>query len=303
VHLISATIIDQRNMNKELLIEELKNLGFNEYKAKVFLVLASGKIMSASEIIEEAHITRGTIYDILKSFVAKGYCNEIETNKILQYQIIDPDIILDKVEREYNETHVSTISQLKKTFGSIKNLHTATDSNTTRQINIELIRGYNKHRISKYMELLKGAKTEICGMYRFKGLITEDATETARKFIENGGKIKSIYKIGLDFKTQKGDQVSDASVEDLIKVCEMFRASGEDIRLTDIEIPNMTIIDRDNVFINLDDKWVPKQNRADMILRHSSIAQNMFDLFMHYWDKSLTIEEFKKKEDEKKTNL
>ena len=283
-------------MDKNLLIEELRNLGFNEYKAKVFLVLASGKIMSATEIVEEAQITRGTIYDILKTFVAKGYCNEIETNKILQYQIIDPDIILDKIEREYNETHVSAISQLKKTFGSIKKIHTAPNGDSNKQINIELIRGYNKHRISKYMELLESAKKEICGMYRFKGMITEDASEVANKFIENGGVLKSIYKIGLYFKVQKGDRISNASVTDLVKACEMFRANGEDIRLTDIEIPNMTIIDQDDVFINVDDKWVPRQNRADMILRHSSLAQNMYDLFMHYWERSLTIEEFKKKE-------
>src|SRR5260221_1265747 len=121
-------------MNKEKLIEELKNFGFNEYKAKIFLVLASGKIMSATEIVEEAGITRGTIYDILKIFVAKGYINEIETNKILQYQIIDPDIILDKVEREYNETHNSQISQLKKTFGSIKKLQSAPNGDSSRHI-------------------------------------------------------------------------------------------------------------------------------------------------------------------------
>lgn len=280
-------------MSKEALIEELKAMGFSEYKAKVFLVLANGKIMSASEIVEEAQIVRGSIYDILKSFVAKGYCNEIETNKILQYQIIDPDIILDKIEKEYAESLRTKMSGMKKTFNEIKKLQTPQNGDENRYINIEIVRGYNKHRISKYMELLEGAKTEICGMYRFKGLITEEASNVANKFIECGGKIKSIYKIGLDFKTQKGEEISDASVEDLIKVCEMFSASGEDIRLTDIEIPNMTIIDRDNVFINVDDKWVPKQNRADMILRHSSLAQNMFDLFMHYWDKSLTIKEYK----------
>jgi len=281
-------------MDKQLLIEELKNLGFNEYKAKVFLVLSSGNIMSASEIVEEAQIVRGSIYDILKSFVAKGYCNEIETNKILQYQIIDPDIILDKIEKEYNEQHKSTISQLKKTFGNIKKLQVPSDGDANRHINIEIIRGYNKHRISKYMELLKSAKKEICGMYRFKGLITEEASDAANLFIKNGGIIKSIYKIDLDFKVQKGEETTNASEEDLIKVCEGFMKNGEDIRLTNIEIPNMTIIDRENVFINVDDKWIPKQNRADMILRHSSLAKNMNDLFTHYWDQSLTIEEYKK---------
>ena len=251
--------------------------------------------MSASEIVEEAKIVRGSIYDILKNFVEKGYCNEIETNRVLQYQIIDPDIILDKIEREYTETHLSTLSQLKKTFGSIKKLQTAPNGDASRHINIELIRGYNKHRISKYMELLESAKEEICGMYRFRGLITEESSDVAEKFVKNGGVIKSIYKIDLDFKIQTGSEESNASEEDLIRVCESFSEKGENIRLTEADIPNMTVIDRDNVFINVDDKWIPKQNRADLILRHSSLAMNMYDLFMHYWEKSLTIEEYKNK--------
>src|SRR5438552_5724319 len=132
-------------MNNQILLEQLKQIGFNEYKAKVFLVLSSGKIMSASEIIEESKVGRGSIYDILKNFVEKGYCNEIETNRVLQYQIIDPDIILDKIEREYTESHQSALSQLKKTFGNIKKIQAEPNGDSSRHINIELIRGYNKH--------------------------------------------------------------------------------------------------------------------------------------------------------------
>src|SRR5688572_23916121 len=126
------------------LIEELKNLGFNEYKAKVFLSLCKGGLMTASEIAKDAKIVRGSIYDILKSFVEKGYCNEIDTNRVLQYQIIDPDVIIDKIERDYKDDYNVRLSLLKNTFKEVKNIYSTENTADGKYINIELIRGYNK---------------------------------------------------------------------------------------------------------------------------------------------------------------
>lgn len=277
------------------LIDELRELGFNEYKAKVFLVLLKGNLMSASDIAKEAKIVRSSIYDILKLFVEKGYCNEIETNRILQYQIIDPEIILDKIERDYHASHNQKIKTLKGTFRKLLPLYSENKDDGENNINIELIRGYNKHRISKYMEMLKTAKKEICGMYRFKGLVTDESDDVAEKFIKHGGTVRSIYDTNLDFKIQKGKEELDATADDLLKVCTKFEEKGEHIRLTQMDIPNVTIIDRKDVYINLDDKWIPRQSQADIILRRSNFAKNMLDLFNFYWDNSMTLNQFKKK--------
>src|ERR1051325_9304866 len=154
--------------NPDRLIEELKDLGFNEYKAKVFISLCQGKLMTASEIAKDAKIVRGSIYDILKSFVEKGYCNEIETNRVQQYQIIDPDVIIDKIERDYKDDFNQRLALLKNTFKEVKTLYSTEISPEQKYINVELIRGYNKHRVAKYREFLLNAQKEICGMYHIK---------------------------------------------------------------------------------------------------------------------------------------
>ena len=279
-------------MKKNELIEELNEIGFNEYKAKVFAALSSGKIMSASEIVEVAGIVRGSVYDILKGFVAKGYCNEIETNRVLQYQIIDPDVILDKILREYKEEHNSAINRLKNTFIKLKENYSTDNDSESKFINIELIRGYNKHRISKYKGLLLTAENEICGMYKFRGLVSDEADEVALNFINKGGMIRSIYRIGLDFKIVKDGETSEATPEQLIEICKKFEANGEQIRLIERDIPNMTVIDGDKVFINTEDKWIPRQSQADIILRRSNFSKYMKDLFEYYWNESMTIEQY-----------
>ncbi len=278
------------------LIEELKNLGFNEYKAKVFLSLCKGGLMTAAEIAKDAKIIRGSIYDILKSFVEKGYCNEIDTNRVLQYQVIDPDVIIDKIERDYKDEYNNKLSQLKNTFKEVKSIYTTQIPAEDKYINIELIRGFNKHRVSKYREFLLSAEEEICGMYHIKGIISEDSAEVANEFINKGGEIRSIYSFNLDFQVEKNGKVEDARKDDFIKVIYQFEKMGEAVRISELNIPNMTIVDRQNVFISSTDKGVPKQFQADLIMRRSEFAKNMYDLFNYYWNDSMTIDESKKKE-------
>ncbi|KXK42854.1 MAG: Sugar-specific transcriptional regulator TrmB [Chlorobi bacterium OLB5] len=276
------------NIN-ESLIEQLKQIGFSEYKAKVLLTLASGKIMSASEIVNEAKIIRGSIYDILKSFVKLGYCNEIETDKILQYQIIDPDIILDKIIKDQTKEHNNNLNKLKNTFTNIKEKYSAESSKNKKPVNIELIRGFNKHRVAKYKEFLLTAKKEICGMYTFKGLVSDEADEFSKKFIKRGGVIRSIYRTGLDFKISLNGIIQDADEENLSEVLRKYKSIGEDLRVCDFDIPNMTIIDGTSVFINTDSIEIPDQSNADIIMRNLSFAKYMKDLFEGYWKKSNKI--------------
>lgn len=274
-------------MKNEILIERLKSLGFKEYESKVMIVLLSGIPMSASEIAKEAGIIRNSIYDILKSFVEKGYCNEIETNTILNYQIIDPAIILDKIISDYKKNFTHKMDSLKETFSEMQNIYKAESSKSEGpDRNIQLIRGFNKHRVAKYVELVNASKQSICGMYSPRRVVVDELSEDAKKFIKGGGEIRSIYQLGEDA----------ADNAELYKACELFSKGGEKVRLADFRLPNITIFDSENVFINLSaDKTVPKHKQADLIISNADYASHMRDLFDHYWDKSMTLEEFNKK--------
>ena len=274
-------------MNNEILIERLKSLGFKEYESKVLVVLLSGNPMSASDIAKEAKIIRNSIYDILKSFVEKGYCNEIETNTILNYQVIDPAIILDKITSDYRKSFKKRMESLTETFGELQQIY-KTESTKVEgpDKNIQLIRGFNKHRVAKYIELVHTSKIEILGLYSPRRVVVEELSSDAKKFITGGGVVKSIY------------QLSDDSVlnEELIKACELFAKGGEQVRLSEFKLPNMTVFDAESVFINLsNDKNVPKHKQADLIIKNSDYAEHMKDLFGYYWERSLSLESYKKK--------
>lgn len=274
-------------MKREILIERLKSLGFKEYESKVLIVLLSGNPMSASEIAKEAKIIRNSIYDILKSFVEKGYCNEIETNTILNYQIIDPAVIFDKITSDYRRSFKHRMDSLSETFDELQTIYKEESAKIEGpEKDIQLIRGFNKHRVAKINELVLGAKTEILGMFSPRRAIDDTVSEDAKKFMKNGGVIRSIYQLGDD----------DQSNAELIKACEIFEKGGEELRLADFRLTNTFIFDKETVFINLSsDRSVPKHKQADIIIKNSDYAVHMRDLFDHYWSLSYGLEDYKKK--------
>ena len=261
-------------------------------------MLLQGKQLSASEIAKESGIIRNSIYDILKDFVEKGYCNEIETNTILNYQCIDRQVIIDKIEKEFNENNKLRIKTLNETISEVKDFY---DKNKKpaegddKEVNIELIRGYNKHRMEKYIEYLKSSRRKVLGMYRLRGIVSSELDDIAKNFVKNGGELRSIYQIGLNFKIIKEGVAVPATQEDLICVCESFQNAGEQLRLCENEIPNMTIFDDEIVFNNITETNIPIHKTADIIIKNKSNAKFMADLFEYYWINSMTISDYKKK--------
>lgn len=275
-------------------ILKLRLLGFTEYESRVFLAVLKGNLLSASEIADDAGIRRTDVYNILKSFVDKGFVNEIETNSVLKYEMIEPDIIFDKLEKDVIKSREKEIRNLNDTLTSLKPLYKTKESEKSKVVNVELIRGYNQHREAKFIDLLKSAKKEILFMVRLEHYVSDEIDETAKSFFKNGGIIKSVYETSLNFKVKRGNNWNEGTLEDLIKTVEKFEKYGEKIRLSEIPVPNITVFDGETVFININDKSVPKHNEADIIIRSKEFAQNMTFVFDQYWNNSHTIKEFKK---------
>jgi sugar-specific transcriptional regulator TrmB len=274
------------------LILKLRSLGFTDNESKIFLALLQGRILSATEVAKAAKVTRTDVYTILKSFVDKGYCNEIETNSILKYEMIDPEVILGKIQLNLEREKEKKSKAFDDTFSILKPLYNSKSEKPSNS-NIELIRGYNKQREIKFYELLKAAKKEILFMVRLELFISDDVDQTAAKFIKNGGVIKSIYEVAGGLKVRKDDKWIKAEPKDLMKIFTKFENYGEQVRVSTLSIPNYTIIDREIVFMNIVDKSVPKYNEADIIIRNKEFAESHAAVFFTLWEKAQTLKEYK----------
>lgn len=279
-------------MKPKDLQDKLKQLGFTEKESKVFFALLPGEQMSASEVAKEAGIRRTDVYDILKTFVVKGFINEIETSSILKFEIINPRVVSDKIQ---NDLRVNLNKALRNTQNLFTDLHPLYKTNKiekSKTSNIELIRGYNRHRHIRFFELIKNSHKEILMMNRLEGHVSKQADEVTQEFLKKGGIYKSIYEVSLNFKLEKESKWSSVTLEDFIDLCNYYEKGGEQIKLTKMLIANFTVFDREIVFLNVHDESIPKHNKTDIIVRNKDFAQFIVNIFELCWTQSFSVNEF-----------
>lgn len=271
---------------------KLESIGFTTYESKVFLVLMNGFNMTAAEIAEEAGIPRTSVYDILKLFVERGYVNEIQTPSKLRYEMIDPEIIEGKLENEFIKKYTDKLKDLKSSFTELRKKYKSKIQEKDT-VDVELIKGFNKFRFNKFLNLMKDAKNEMLLMNKLEVHVSADLDEVSVNFVKAGGVIKSIYEASTNFKIEKDGKWVGISKNDLIKIWESFEKQGEKIKLAERVPQNMVIFDRQIVYLNLVDNSTPKTNKTDLIIRNKNFAEYMIELFESYWNKSKTVKEYK----------
>lgn len=286
-------------MRKE--IDKLEKLGFTNYEARVFIALYEGYRMSAAEIAKEAKIPRPSVYNVLRGFAQKGICNELHTPSKLVYEIIESDVLQDKIENEIRKDLSYRLTLLKTTFKELKPLHRSKKA-AEFSSDVELIKGFNRNRELKFRDLIKKSKNAILYMNRFDGSVSGELDTETRKFYKRGGKFKSIYESEGDFRIKINDLWQNVTKHELMKLCRNFEKQGEQIRLTKNVPQIFAVFDGMTVFISLYDENVPKSERSDIIIHNRRFAGFVTEMFELYWDKSDTIESFAKSLISNKTN-
>lgn len=278
-------------MKKE--IEKLEKLGFTNYEARVFTALYEGYRMSAAEIAKEAKIPRPSVYNVLRGFSQKGICNELHTPSKLLYEIIDSDILQDKIENEIRKDFSYKLTLLKTTFKELKPLYRSSKP-AEFSSDVELIKGFNRNRELKFRDLIKKSKNAILYMNRLNGSISGELDSETRKFYKRGGEFKSIYESEGNFKVKINNKWQNVTKNELIKLCRKFEKQGEQVRVTENVPQIFAVFDGITVFISLYDENVPKSERSDIIIHNKRFAGFVTEMFELYWDRSDTLESFAK---------
>jgi sugar-specific transcriptional regulator TrmB len=286
--------VRQNLVATEDIIKSLESLGYTNYEAKVLYALVEGHVMTGSEVSKQAKIPRSSAYTILKKFSEQGICNEIQTSSVVQYELIDPKVVKDKIEKEIHDKYQTQISSLTDSFEKLQPVFRAKELES-KKIDVELIKGFNRHRDVKFLELLKSSKQEILLMNRVEVLMFAEQDEASKQFAKKGGAIKCIYEASERIKIKTNGGAKEYNPKEFIEICEKYEKQGEQIRLVDNVLQNVAVFDRKIVFVNLFDPSIPKYDRSDIIVKNDNFANFMVDTFNVCWDKAATVEEFKKK--------
>lgn len=281
-------------MAEKDVIQNLESLGYTNYEARVFYALVEGHLMSGSDAAKQAKIPRSSAYTILKQFAEKGICNEIQTSSVTQYELIDPKVVRDKIEKDIRDKFQSQITNLTDSFDKLQPVFLSKELES-KKIDVELIKGFNRQREQKFLDLVKSSKKEILVMNQIDVAMLAEQDEASKKFSKEGGIIRCIYEASPRIKIRTNGEMREFTPEAFIEICESYERLGEQVRLSYSVNQNVAVFDRKIAFINLFDPSISKYNRSDIIVKNENFANFMADSFNAAWEKADTIEQFKKK--------
>ncbi len=274
-------------------ITKLERIGFTNYEAKVFMALYQGYSMSAAEVAKEAKIPRPSVYEILRSFAKRGICNEVDTPSKQLYEIIDTHTIQSKLEIDINQEHKTKLINLTSCFDIIRPLYKSKRP-PEYKTDVELLRGYNRHREMKFLELVKESNEGILFMNRLRGNVSTTLDKETKDFYKRGGYVKTIYEKSTNFRIKINNEYRNVNKDDLIRICEEFTKHGEQIKFLE-EVPQIiAVFDHKVVYISLFDEHTPAVDNSDIIIKNKRFASFVTSLFNLYWESADTLESLKK---------
>jgi sugar-specific transcriptional regulator TrmB len=155
------------------MIEELRNLGFSEKEAKIYILLSQEGGLSAPKIAKLLNLERRTVYDTLNSMFQKGKISRIKVQGTNTFSATSPEIL--------KENFLKKISDFKKIIPELKKKKKA----DYPEINI--LFGINAIKTLANKALKQNGEALLAGR---GGYLTEQLKESMHQFKPITKKIK-----------------------------------------------------------------------------------------------------------------
>jgi len=273
-------------MKDNFIIENLIKMGLIKSEATIYLNMLKKQSYTASELSRISNISRPKTYEVLNQLVKKGLCIEI-LGSVKKYAAVNPETAFNGLKQEIKqelENKQILLSDLKRTLLSFYN---SKIENGVPLDYIQVIRDKNSI-IKKFESLEKIATQEVLSLVKGPSVmnVTKQYNLEQYNSLKRGVNFKTIYEI--EFLKNKF----------LFESIEAFASAGEEVRIADkLSIPfKMYIYDEKTVMFTLEDEIASKSKLTSLIIEHPDLAKGLKQVFNLYWQNSMTLEEYKKKE-------
>ena len=284
----SPLLRDTLKRKKKLkdLFEKLQNIGISKREAEVYIALLQKNEFTAPELAKITTITRTKIYEILQNLIRKGICNENYRDGQKVFRGIKPQIAIQNIVSNYEleiEKKKQAAISLEKELAAIykNNLHNDNPLNY-----IEVINDLGQVR-NRWIEIQSNSKYEMLVFNKAPYSVSpENNIKDETAVIDKGIKYKAIYEY---------DEIkSDSDMDQFIKMLSSYISMGEELRLIEKLPIKLAVIDEKITMLSLNDPVSLKPSITTMVVNHPSFALAQKEVFESYWNKSISIEEFKK---------
>lgn len=267
-------------------INKFVEFGLTEREAKVYMILLTKKIFTASEIQNSVDITRTKIYEILQKMVARGICMERYIGKNKYYEAVEPKTAFQRVFEKYNEECRSEFEKRNKIKDElIKSLCPVYEKskNVTSPLDfIEIMK--DKDQVQKrYIQTLRESKTDFLTFNKgpyvcdTSDRLDEQVKEESR-LIKRGVVCRNIYESG----ELEGQDWLQAYLKKLIKL-------GQQARLVKFLPIKMMVSDGKRVILPLQQSTPEGNGLTLLFIEHEGLGTACKSYFNSLWEKSEAV--------------
>ena len=247
-------------MNKQILIQDLKNFGLSEYESKAFLALTIHGPLSASSLSEKSKIPQSKIYNVMKNLMIKSLA-EIWNSKPQKFRAVKPVHAFKKI-MEYKKIEIEKLNnKTNLIISQLKPFEKKKD-----ELAVWTGKG-RKAFLEKAAEMVeRSKKIGLATTARFsRNTILDNAYSKALK---KGIKIRLI-----------GTSELDESVKARAK---WYKKQGAEIRILPMNVhPRIGIVDDNEVCMRIDNPL-----ESDFVWSNSPALINIFrTYFEELWNK------------------
>jgi len=148
-----------------MIINILENSGLTTNEALIYLSLLNLKKAKASQIISEAKISSGKIYETLNKLIDKGLVKEVIENGVKVFIVNDPITLLSYM-KEQERTLIEKEKKLEEALPELKELMKKTKIKET----VSLVKGFRGISTIVYQALEQGNDIKIMGVRSSKSV-------------------------------------------------------------------------------------------------------------------------------------
>lgn len=266
------------------IIGKLEQFGISKREAEVYIALLQKKEFTAPELSKITTITRTKIYDHLEKLIHKGLCYENLRNGQKFYTAVNPKFVLNDIIRNYELEIEQKKLDAQVLESELVSIHMGNQDILSPVSYIEVLTDVSQIR-ARWLDIQKNAQKEILVFTKppYTRRVQNNLEEEAI-LIKNNLLIKSIYEYGNS---------SGEELDDLISGVEAFQKIGEQGRVIN-ELPmKLLICDETVTMLALNDRVSLKPSITTIIIDHPSYAKAQKEVFNVYWEKAITVEEFR----------
>jgi HTH-type transcriptional regulator, sugar sensing transcriptional regulator len=267
-------------MNRILLIEKLKQMGFSDYEAKCYLALFERDSLTASEVSILAGVPRPNAYEALGKLTAKGLCMAVP-GKTKKFTVADPEYLREKQLEKLHQTNLTIQENIDSVAGELLPLYKRRSFDDSPLDYMEILKDpYQVHR--KVIRLCNDAQDEIMAFskppYAFSNKKQREEQRTPQyEALRRGVKVRTIYELPSD----------DNEKMAIFDAARPFLELGERARAI-AELPiKLVVFDRKTVLFALVDPVIGRPSVTSLVAEHRALAQSFSVMFESFWEKAL----------------